>query len=230
MPGSLAGPRPVEIPNYCEYRNDRDDELEFHSRPVLRFLIRNATATPGMNISKHPGRKRCSFFHPAWILLLLVGCFAGCGYRVNQATPALAPGKTLEIESFENQTVHYKIDQVFTRAMVQEMVRATNYRVVTRGGNSDAVLKGTILSLRTSPVTFSESSFASTFLVTVSAKVELTENKTGKILYRNQNFTFSEQYVINTDVENFFSEMNPALGRVAEDFSATIVAAILEDF
>ena len=162
---------------------------------------------------------------------LVIGLFAsGCGYHVNNGSPALTPGKTLAIESFKNQTVYYKIDQIFTRSMINEMVRATDYRVVSETANADAILRSTIRGLTTSPVTYSKSSFASTFLVTVNAKVQLIETSTGKILYENHDVLFSDQYVINTDVKNFFSEMNPALSRLAEEFSTTVVAAILEAY
>lgn len=153
-----------------------------------------------------------------------------CGYHVENGSPALAPGKTLAIESFENLTTYYKVDQIFTKAMINEMVRSTGYKIVSNSTGADAILKSTIRGLNTSPVTFSKSSFASTFLVTINAKVQLIEKSSGKILYENHNVLFSEQYVINTDVENFFSEMNPAMSRLAEDFSSTIVAAILEAF
>ncbi len=157
--------------------------------------------------------------------------FSGtCGYHVENGYPALIPGKIPAIESFENQTTYYKVDQIFTQAMINEMVRSTGYRIVSDSTSADAILKSTIRGLNTSPVTFSKSSFASTFLVTINAKVQLIEKSTGKILYENHNVLFSEQYVINTDVENFFSEMNPAMSRLAEDFSATVVAAILESY
>lgn len=163
-------------------------------------------------------------------LIALVLLAAGCGYRVNNSSPALKPGKTIVVEPFTNRTAYYKIDQVFTRSMINELVRATDYRIESESPGADAVLQSTILGLKTSPVTFSKSSFASTFLVTVNARVQLIDRASNKLLYENRDIRFSEQYVINTDVENFFSEMNPALMRLADDFSSTVVAAILEDF
>ena len=41
---------------------------------------------------------------------------------------------------------------------------------------------------------------------------------------------FRDQYVINVDVENFFSELNPALERIGQDFAASVVVGILEGF
>ncbi len=181
-------------------------------------------------------RINLSDYSPLNVPYMLLLCLAigvsitGCGYHVENGSPKLVPGKSLAVESFENQTAYYKVDQIFTKAMINEMVRATGYRILSDPAGADAVLKSTIRGLNTSPVTYSKSSFASTFLVTVNAKVELIEKSTGKILYENHNILFSEQYVINTDVENFFSEMNPALSRLAEDFSTTVVAAILEAY
>ena len=46
----------------------------------------------------------------------------------------------------------------------------------------------------------------------------------------SRSYLFREQYVINVDVRNFFSELNPALGRIADDFAASVVTTVLESF
>ena len=80
------------------------------------------------------------------------------------------------------------------------------------------------------PLSFVGEPFGSTFLVTLQAQVELEDQRSGEILYKNDGYIFREQYQINVDVENFFSELNPALGRVAGDFASSVVTTLLESF
>jgi len=130
----------------------------------------------------------------------------------------------------ENDTTTYQVEQILTRALVQELVRRSNLEVVNREEGADAVLSGRVLRVVASPVTFRQSAFATTFLVTVEAQVEVTERATGRALFRRNRYVFQERYAINAEVEDFFSEMNPALERLARDFSASVVASLTEDF
>jgi hypothetical protein len=102
--------------------------------------------------------------------------------------------------------------------------------VIDNPSRADFVLDGVISRVRVSPVTFGRGSFASAFLVTLQARVRFLNRNTGEILYQNNAYIFREQYVINVQIENFFSELNPALDRISEDFASSVVSSIMEDF
>jgi hypothetical protein len=71
---------------------------------------------------------------------------------------------------------------------------------------------------------------ATTMLVTVKCEVTFEERETGKVLYHSDNFLFRNQYEISTDVKSFFAEQDPALDRLAQDFAARLVAAVMENY
>jgi len=48
--------------------------------------------------------------------------------------------------------------------------------------------------------------------------------------FQNDDFVFREQYEVSTDVSSFFEEQQPALDRMARDFAARLVSALLENF
>lgn len=163
------------------------------------------------------------------ILLLATTAAVGC-YK-----PAVANRLPLDIGSvavltLENHTSRFAVEQVLTRSLVRSFVEKTRYRVLRDSTDADAVLSGAISRLTASPVTFGIGSFGTTFLVTLTARVELKDQRSGKTLFKNDRFTFREQYVINVDVDNFFSEQNPALERIAGDFAASVVTSVLENF
>ena len=78
-----------------------------------------------------------------------------------------------------------------------------------------------------SPVTTAR---ATTMLVTVRCDVTLTETSTQKVLYHNENLLFRNEYEISTDVKSFFEEQDPALDRLAQDFAASVVSAVIENY
>jgi hypothetical protein len=71
---------------------------------------------------------------------------------------------------------------------------------------------------------------ATTVLVTVTMEAHLEDRKTGKILYRNDNFVFREPYEISTDIPSFFEESGPAMDRVSRDFARRLVAEMRESY
>jgi outer membrane lipopolysaccharide assembly protein LptE/RlpB len=163
-------------------------------------------------------------------VLALVLSSTGCGYRVASGNRVPLPFQTVAVRPLENLTTTYEVEQILTRALVGEMVKQTGNTVVGDENRADAILSGRITRISVNPVTFARSAFASTFLVTVYAQIRLEERSSGRTLFENNRYVFREQYIINADVENFFSEMNPALQRISEDFASAVVAAIVEMF
>ncbi len=171
---------------------------------------------------------------PLCLLSLWVGLvpvfLAGCGYRVaskNRLSPQL---QTLAVLPLENETTTFQVEQIFTRSLIHAFVERSSYRLVHEPSQADAVFSGVIFSTTANPVIFRQRAFGSTFLVTLQARVQLQDRRDGRILYRNDQYLFREQYVINVDVRNFFTELSPALERVARDFSSSVVATLMEGF
>jgi outer membrane lipopolysaccharide assembly protein LptE/RlpB len=163
------------------------------------------------------------------VLALLVG---GCGYRVaGNSTILPAHVKTIGIVALENRTNQYRIEQRLTAALVREFLAKTSYRVVPDAMQADAVLRGRINSLESSAVLFDASTGrATTMLVTLRCEAVLEERESQKVLYRNDNFLFRDEYEISTDLKSFFEERDPALDRMARTFAERLVAAIMEGF
>lgn len=157
---------------------------------------------------------------------------AGCGYHVAGRGASLPKEvRTIAVVAFENKTTRHRIEQRLTEAVVREFLARTKYRIVPVESEADAVLRGEVISVESSAVLFDTATGrATTMLVTVRMSVRLAERPSGNVLYENSGFLFREEYEISTDVASFFEEQDPALDRLARDFAATLVAAILENF
>lgn len=166
----------------------------------------------------------------ALCLLAMAGA-SGCGYHVAGRGSRLPEGwKTIAVPALVNKTLRYRIEQRLTDAVVREFLARTRYRIVPDEGAADAVVRGEVSSIESTAVLFDTvTGRATTVLVTVRLKVRL-EDASGRVVWQNDNYLFREEYEVSTDVASFFDEQNPALERLAEDFAAALVAALLENF
>lgn len=175
---------------------------------------------------------RCrSIFIVPLVVLFSVGA-VGCGYHAAGHVVTIPDNvRTIAIPAFVNQTQTYKIEQMLTAAVVREMVLRTHYHVVNdTAGDPDAILRGTVLSTYTTPLTYdSQTGHAASVLVVISMKVSLTD-RLGKVLYQNPSYLFREQYEVSSDPSTFFEEDTPAYQRLSRDFAQTLVSNLLEGF
>ncbi len=174
---------------------------------------------------------RSTILWPPVLLLIVLSAWTatGCGYRHASASRSLK-GQSIAVEPLINRTTTFEVEQVLTRALIRSLVEKSSYRVVQDASKADVVLRGEILSVLATPVIFGQETFGTAFLVTLNAKVELKDRRTGKLIFKNDSYLFREQYEINADVKYFFSEQNPALERIAADFGSSVVSSVLEDF
>jgi outer membrane lipopolysaccharide assembly protein LptE/RlpB len=146
---------------------------------------------------------------------------AGCGYHTLGAAAHLPPGThTLAVPVFATRTNAYRTETALTRLRVTP----------EDGADADTVLHGTILSQTTAPLTYnSQTQQSSSFLITISVAVTLNA-RDGRVLYKNDNYVFRQQYQSTTDLPTFLEENPAAIDRLSRDFARALVADVLEGF
>jgi Lipopolysaccharide-assembly len=156
--------------------------------------------------------------------------FDVCGYkRAGKGKSLPADIKTIAIPVFQNSSLKYRVEQRFTQAVADEVLkRARALRVTTKPEEADVVLNGDIRNFRASGSILDDRGRIRVWAVRVIVSVTLRDRRTHKILYQNQRMTFEGEYELSDDPESFFNEENPAVERIAKDFAQTIISIIME--
>ena len=165
----------------------------------------------------------------AWAFLVLM-CLSGCGYHALGSATHLPPNVlTLSVPVFATRTEAYHTEALMTNAVIREFAARTRLRITPdSGGGSDAVLHGTILTQTVAPLTYNTSTQqSSSFLITLIVAVTL-QDRDGKVLYENKNYTFRQQYQSTTNLATFFDESPAAEERMSREFARALVADVLE--
>jgi len=157
-------------------------------------------------------------------------CLTACGYHTLGAAAHLPPNvRSLSVPVFATRTEAYHTEALMTNAVIREFAARTRMRVTPdSGGDSDAVLHGTILTQAVTPLTYNTTTQqSSSFLITLVVSVTLT-GRDGKVLYENKNYTFRQQYQSTTNLSTFFDESPAAGERLSREFARALVADVLE--
>lgn len=153
-----------------------------------------------------------------------------CGYKPAGKGKSLPAGiKTIAVPVFQNSSLKYRVEQRFTQAVIDEILkRARALRVTTVTDGADAVLTGDIRSFRAAGALLDDQGRTRVWDVRIVVNVTLRDMRTRKILYQNPRMSFDGEYELSDDPQSFFNEENPAVERIAREFAQTIVTTIME--
>ena len=169
----------------------------------------------------------------AALLVALVLPFAGCGYHlVGTASTLPEDVSTIYVARFQNQTGWVDIDQRLDEALSLEWVRRRRLAMVDQRSGADLELVGVILGLNISPVSFDQNGRATEYQMNLTTSVKLNDIRGDepKLMWEDLAFSRRTSYLVDPDAENYFDRQYLAIERLAQEYSAALVSAVLEGF
>lgn len=156
--------------------------------------------------------------------------FNVCGYKRAGNGISLPPHiKTVAVPTFKNTSLRYRVEQRFTRAVIEEVLkRARAIRITQSTDEADAVLTGDIRGFRASGAILDDQGRTRVWDVSIVTSVTVRDLKKQKVLYSNSRLVFDGEYELSDDPQSFFNEENPAVDRIAKQFAQSLVSTILE--
>ena len=161
---------------------------------------------------------------------------AGCGYSLAGRGSFLPDYiKVIGIPMFANRTPLFNLETQLTEKVRAEFIGRGKYRIVPDAQNVDALLTGEVSGVNITPLSFTNQQLASRYMITMTARVELRDQRENKVLWENPALVFRQEYEAQSgqtalDPTAFFGQDQNALERMTTEFSRSIVSAILEAF
>jgi lipopolysaccharide assembly LptE-like protein len=167
---------------------------------------------------------------PALLVILFASLLDVCGYKQAGKGKSLpANVKSIAVPIFQNSSLKYRVEQRFTRAVMEEILkRARGLRVTTNPDDADVVLTGDIRGFRAQGTLLDDQGRTRVWEVRIIVGAMLRDNRSHRILFQNQRISFSGQYELSDDPQSFFNEENPAVERIAKEFAQSVVSTIME--
>jgi outer membrane lipopolysaccharide assembly protein LptE/RlpB len=161
---------------------------------------------------------------------------SGCGYSLAGRGSFLPDYiRTIGVPPFTNQTTVPDIDRRISERVRSELINRGRYTVEPTAAGMDAVLSGEISAITLTPAAFNQQQQATRYVLTVTARVEFTDQRNGKVLWANPALAFREEFEQTTagaigDATAFFGQDANAMDRIATEFGRSVVSALMEAF
>lgn len=165
------------------------------------------------------------------LLLVLPLLATSCGYALVGSSNFLDPSiRTIEVPSFVNRTTRVELEQRLTQEVAEELVSRGRLQLVTDSKKAHVILRGSIDSFGIYPVAF-EQGRATQYQISITAKIELLDHRNeDKVLWRNDQYRFTENYEVNLATTDAFDQETRAIQEIAVRFAESLVANLLEGF
>jgi hypothetical protein len=137
----------------------------------------------------------------------------GCGYAlVGRSSTLPEDVRSIYVETLKNTTGRAQVDQI-----------------VSSPAEADAILSGTVVSYRVSPVAFLDGR-ARQYQVQLGARMEFVRTDNDEVIWRQDNYLFRDTYEAEISETTFISQEDAKLEDTARQFAETVVIDLLEGF
>ena len=133
---------------------------------------------------------------PAWFPIMIVVLFVltGCGYRFSPGGEHIDPGiRKVFLEPFGNRTSEANVEDTFRLAMTDQFVKGKRFQIVDGEDEADALVRGTVKALATTPLSYRTTNLAAEERMTLTVELTFEERRTRKIIWKDENFTGAQE-------------------------------------
>jgi hypothetical protein len=170
-------------------------------------------------------------------LCVVCACLSSsCGYALAGRGSFLPDYiKTIGIPIFLNRTTVFNLETMLTEKVRSEFIGRGKYQTLPESTGVDALLTGEVANVAIVPSSYNTQQLATRYSIIMTARIELKDMRTNKVLWENAGVTFREEYDATggtsvLDPAAFFQQDTTALERMSTAFARTIVSSILEAF
>jgi outer membrane lipopolysaccharide assembly protein LptE/RlpB len=164
-----------------------------------------------------------------WIITAIVAVMlSACGYQFEGGGYLADDVKRVYVDGFENKSSETGAGIAFTNALIEEIIRISDTRVVDKD-QAEFIIQAQVNS-----ITFSVLSRSTTDAVTerrASASVDLKIlDKDNEIVWSVKDFTIREDYSVSDDVVTDEANKADAVAKIAVKSAEQLVSRMLSNF
>ena len=168
------------------------------------------------------------------LILPLLLCAGSCGYRlVNPIGERISRDiQKVYVDVFANNTPEANIETEFRNAFVDQFIKGRRFKVVNNREIADAILKGEIGNLVTSPLAYrGTQNIAAEKKITVTMSLTLTTSNAATILWQDKSFTQWEDFDLGGGTfDTARGNQQNALSKLAKDAAERAYRMMTSDF
>lgn len=165
------------------------------------------------------------------IVFFLSAILFGCGYSFSSRGETIDKNiRTIYVDAFENKTEQGQIENYIRTAFINQFIQNSRFKIAPSAGAADAIVKGKIVNLHTTPLSHLQNDLAAEERATIVLEVVFQDNASGKILWSSNNMRESVDYALNEDINLLFQARKQALMKLANDMAEKAFNLMMSGF
>ena len=168
----------------------------------------------------------------ALIALCLLCCllFYACGYRFSGSGSFPGGVEYIFIEVIENRTSKIGVERIVTNQLIFEFSRQRESSLVSKLNKADAVIKGSINSIRTRTISRLDTEVANEREVVMKVDLRLIKQDGGAVIWAANGLSDREAYNVANDKLQTDRNEEEAIRRLSERLSERIFNRLTDNF
>ena len=165
-----------------------------------------------------------------FICFLFVSLF-GCGYSFTSRGESIDSRiQKVYVESFVNKTAQAEIENYLRTALINQFIQNSRFKIVSSAEGADAIVRGKIINLNTSPLSYIKNGLAAEERATVTLALTFEDTANSKIIWSSKNMANSIDYSLNEDINLLPSARKQALRKLANDMAEKAFNLMMSGF
>jgi hypothetical protein len=157
-----------------------------------------------------------------WIKALLICCFCAiimaCGYGfAPQGEYIDKQIRNIYVGQFENKTAQADVENYVRSAFIDQFIQTRRFKIVESAEMADATIKGSILNLSTTPLSYRSNTIAAEERATMSLELTFREKESGKDIWKSSGITGTVDYTIDSNINLLPATRKTAFIKLAND-------------
>lgn len=138
--------------------------------------------------------------------------------------------QTVYVDAFENKTAQAGIENYVRTAFINQFIQHSRFKIAQSAEGADAIVRGKIINLHTSPVSELKNKLAAEERTTMIMEVVFENSVDGRVLWSSKNIIDSVDYSLNEDINLLPSTRKQALTKLANDLAENAFNLMLSGF
>jgi elongation factor P--beta-lysine ligase len=154
------------------------------------------------------------------VVIICVSCAVlfGCGYSFASRGESIDKNiQKVYVESFDNKTAQAEVENYVRAAFINQFIQNSRFKIAPSAESADAIVRGKILNLHTSPLSHLKNNLAAEERATIIMEIVFQDNSNGKVIWSSSEMTDYADYTLNEDINLLSNTRKQALMKLSND-------------
>jgi hypothetical protein len=153
---------------------------------------------------------------------LFIGCFCAiiiaCGYGFSPQGDYIDKRiQKIYVGQFDNKTSQAEVENYVRSAFIDQFIQTRRFKIVESVELADATIKGSILNLTTSPLSYRSNTIAAEERATMTLELTFREKESGKDIWKSQGIVGTVDYTVDSNINLLPATRRTAFIKLAND-------------